>query len=122
MKIRILGNSIRFRLNKSEVAELCTNGKVSQRTVFKDTVFYYSVEVSTDHASLTAEFDGRGIKLYLPGDLAKHWDEDERVGFQDSVKVREGEELALLLEKDFTCLVPRGEDEPENYPNPKSSH
>ncbi len=120
MKIRILGNSIRFRLNKSEVTELCSGGKVSQRTVFKDSVFYYAVEVSTDHASLTAEFDGQGIKLYLPGKLAKHWDEDERVGFQASIEVAEGQELSLLLEKDFTCLVPRGEDESQNYPNPKS--
>ena len=122
MKIRILGNSIRFRLNKPEVEELCSNGKVGQRTVFKDNVFYYTVEVSTDHPAMTAEFDGQGIKLYLPGDLAKDWDEDERVGFQENIKVREGEELSLLLEKDFTCLVPRGEDESENYPNPKATH
>ncbi len=120
MKIRILGNSIRLRLNKPEVKELCTHGKVTQKTHFKDAVFYYAVELSSYHPSLTAEFDGIGIKLFLPETLASQWDKDDRVGFQATLKVKDGEELSLLLEKDFTCLVPRGEDESENYPNPKS--
>ena len=120
MKIRILGNSIRFRLNKPEVEQLCALGKVTQKTQFKDALFYYAVELSAEATSLSAEFDGKGITFFLPQTMAARWDKDDRIGFQATVNVNDQEALSLLLEKDFTCLVPRGEDESEHYPNPKS--
>jgi len=33
----------------------------------------------------------------------------------------EGDQLSILVEKDFACLAPReGEDETDMYPNPKA--
>jgi hypothetical protein len=51
--------------------------------------------------------------------MASNWDANDKVGFENTVSLKNGKTLHLLLEKDFTCLDDRGEDESDNYPNPK---
>ncbi|MFT5833421.1 MAG: hypothetical protein ACI97N_001048, partial [Cognaticolwellia sp.] len=45
---------------------------------------------------------------------------NNQVGFKYEMPLENGEILSLLLEKDFVCLDERGEDESDNYPNPKA--
>ena len=120
MKIRILGNSVRFRLTQSEVAELCNSGRVEEKTEFEETTFYYSVSLSESTDMLSAEFTNNHIALFLPNSEGSNWATDERVGFSRDMDTSGGGKLALLLEKDYACLEPRGEDESDQYPNPKA--
>lgn len=119
MKIRIRGNSIRFRLTKSEVKELCETGRCSETTNFGKGLFTYAVRVDDTVQQLQASLQPHGISMLVPPRLLNGWDQNEHVGFEDVVGLKYGEELHLLLEKDFVCLDERREDESDNYPNPK---
>ncbi len=120
MKIRIRANSIRFRLTKSEVEQLCTAGSVEESTAFLDKTFGYGVRISSEFEQLHASFKDNHITLYLPKTLGKDWYTNDQVGFEHTIELPEQQQLSLLLEKDFTCLSPRGEDETDNYMNPKA--
>ena len=119
MKIRIRGNSVRFRLTKPEVETLCTQGKVEETTSFPDRNFHYRVVLCDKNEQLSGNYDEDRITIYLPKSKAEGWATNDLVGFEYYLQLNSGEQLFLLLEKDFTCLTDRGEDESENYPNPK---
>ncbi|VAW14327.1 hypothetical protein MNBD_BACTEROID03-695 [hydrothermal vent metagenome] len=122
MKIRIKGNSVRFRLTRTEVSTLCTIGRIEEKTGFNDAEFNYAVQVVDNLGELNAEFKANIILLKLPKGLANGWDVNETIGFENKVTLDNGNELALLIEKDFTCLDNTIEDQSDNYPNPKSGH
>ena len=119
MKIRIRGNSVRFRLTRNEVEHLCREKSIEERTNFPNLDFIYEVKVSaTKH--LDIHFANNKISLQISEALLENWDTNNSVGFSHSVASSNGETIDLLLEKDFTCLEDRGEDESNNYPNPKT--
>lgn len=120
MKIRIKRNSIRLRLTKSEVAQLCANEFFEEKTKFLGQAFSYAVRLSSKHDALSASYKAHTITLYLPRTLGSNWDTTDRVGFENVYRLSSGEELSLLLEKDFACLDDRLEDQTDNYPNPKA--
>lgn len=119
MKIRIKGNSIRFRLTRSEVAELCEQGYYEESTVFDNATFAYGMRLDENVEGLSAELKANTITLKVPKKMAADWDANDMVGFENTVSLKNGNTLHLLLEKDFTCLENRTEDESDNYPNPK---
>ncbi|GGD39251.1 DUF7009 family protein [Muriicola marianensis] len=118
MKIRIKGNSIRFRLTKSEVETLCSKGKFLEETRFKTNVFCYAV-AKTPEPGMNAAFSELGITLYVNETWLEGWEKNEKVGFEAIESTDKGSTLHLLLEKDFVCLDRREEDQSDNYPNPK---
>ncbi|MFH6602646.1 DUF7009 family protein [Maribacter algicola] len=120
MKIRIKGNSIRFRLTRTEVKVLCTDGRFEERTEFDNTFFSYAVAISNEVRQLTARFNDNTITLLLPKNELGDWEANDEVGFQNMFRLDNGKELFLLLEKDFACLENTAEDQSDNYPNPKA--
>lgn len=114
MKIRIKGNSVRFRLTQSEVKQLCAKGSVEEQTNFGTTSFGYAVKITKDKDSLHAVFHSQKITLYLPEKWGKNWYHNATIGFE-----HHQDDLHLLIEKDFTCLDNTTEDQSDNYPNPK---
>tara|TARA_Y100001968_G_scaffold307582_1_gene325514 strand:- start:646 stop:1014 length:369 start_codon:yes stop_codon:yes gene_type:complete len=119
MKIRIKGNTIRFRLTQSEVRQLSETGTVTETTPFGPTTFSYQVALHPNISLLQANYTADRITLMVPDSMGKTWFHDENVGFENQMALSEGNTLHLLLEKDFTCLENRSEDESDNYPNPK---
>lgn len=119
MKIRIKGNSIRFRLTRSEVATFCEMGHYEEKTDFGDAVFKYALRMDEATDELLAGFKTNTITLRVPQKIGAGWDANHKVGFENTVRLGNGNELHILLEKDFACLDDRGEDESDNYPNPK---
>ena len=120
MKIRILGNSVRFRLTRSEVKTLCTKGYIENQTKFNTDVFTYAVRLVADSEKLNSQFRDNTITLNLPQSLGSNWHKTEQVGFSETTAFSNNGSLSLLLEKDFTCLDERLEDQSDNYPNPKA--
>jgi len=120
MKIRILGNSLRFRLTRSEVDTLCVKGYIEDRTIFNSVVFTYAVKMVTDSEQLTAQFRDNTITLNLPKSLGTNWHHTDKVGFSETMELKNNDILFVLLEKDFACLDERLEDQSDNYPNPKA--
>src|SRR5690242_16457404 len=114
MKIRIKGNSLRYRLTRSEVTRLGADGRLEERTEFAGKSLVYSIEqASQGTANLSAEFTGDKIVLHMPKEMINELVNTERVGFEE----RSGS-LSLLLEKDFVCIDRVEEDQSDNYPNP----
>ncbi|MDX1471601.1 MAG: hypothetical protein R3213_08910 [Flavobacteriaceae bacterium] len=119
MKIRIKGNSIRFRLTQSEVAQLCQQRKIHETTDLPSNTFTYGVEVIKGD-SLSADVNDNNIILKVPASHIEGWEKNQKVGFYHTFYTSNGKAVDLMLEKDFTCLDERGEDESDNYPNPKA--
>jgi hypothetical protein len=112
MKIRIKGNSIRYRLTRSEVAALGTAGILSERSQFASKTFVYAI-MTTNGDRLTADFIDDRIVLSMPGKMVEELVNTDKVGFSDL----DGP-VSLLIEKDFTCLDNVEEDQSDNFPNP----
>lgn len=121
MKIRIKGNSVRFRLTQTEVKTLCERDMVREKTQFNEAHFVYAVKASNDRDNLHASFFDQGIILFVPKSTLSDWYTNDEVGFYHSQILDNGQELELTLEKDFVCLDDRDEDESDNYPNPKAN-
>lgn len=101
MKLRIKGNSIRFRLGRSEVAALIGKGFLSEETRFtRDSAgsFYYGLILSDEVETVVAKFEGDRIAVVLPGGIARDWAGGSDVGI-GSVQ----DELKILVEKDYVC-------------------
>ena len=121
MKIRIRGNAVRFRLTKTEVETFSNTGLYEEKTVFGTKVFTYALRASNEHHDLYAEFVEDTIVMYLPSEASEGWAESKKVGFSRTLVLDNGQELSLLLEKDFVCLDETIEDQSDNYPNPRAA-
>jgi hypothetical protein len=112
MKIRICGNSIRYRLTRPEVEQFKASGVITAQTDFGNKMLTYTLRAG-EQSRLTATFIDDAINLVLPLHMADEWTNTERVGFEDTDGT-----LALSVEKDFKCLDNVTEDQSDNYPNP----
>ncbi|MCD2421411.1 hypothetical protein LQ567_01460 [Niabella pedocola] len=112
MKIRIKGNSLRYRLTRSEVAKLWKKGNLEEQTVFAGNTLIYAIE-NTKEAALSADFSGSKIVLSMPQTMIEALYNTDQVGFEDV-----SGNLHLLVEKDFVCIDNTAEDQSDNYPNP----
>jgi hypothetical protein len=118
MKIRIKGNSLRYRLTKSEVETFASTGYVEEKVNFGNSILHYSIKISTQD-QLSASFNGNEIALYFPSSFINSWINSDLTGFEYNMEVPgSGMPLYLLVEKDFTCLDQTNEDQSDNYPNP----
>lgn len=109
---------MRYRLTKTEVETFSKTGHYAETTHFNSRKFVYELRSKKNIDGLQADFIGNTITLYVPEKEAAHWADGPKVGFKDEFKLDSGELLSLLVEKDFTCLDERDEDESDNYPNP----
>jgi hypothetical protein len=112
MKIRIKGNSLRYRLTRTEVERFTRDGYLEDSTDFGPAQLTYSLQ-KTAAGQLWAFYENNNITLYMPDWMTKEWATTERVGFDNTENG-----LYLLIEKDFMCLDMVAEDQSDNYPNP----
>jgi len=112
MKIRIKGNSIRYRLTKTDVSTFDRDGYLEETTSFGTQVFKYALQRSPNGV-LTSDFDNSCITIYMPLEMAHEWTNTDRVGFEST-----NNQISLLIEKDFVCLDNITEDQSDNYPHP----
>jgi len=121
MKLRIEGNSIRLRLKRFEVEEVCRDGRVEQSLRLgpaSGQVLSYAFELRDDIDSMTLEAENGTIAVIVPKADAEGWDTNARVGFEGTHTFPDGATVDLLVEKDFKCLDRPDEEEPDSYPNP----
>lgn len=118
MKLRIKGNSLRYRITRGEMKRLEDTGSVEERVNFGVMTLTYAL-CKTDASVLSATFEANRITLYLPAELIEEWAHTDRVGFDRRIPLPDSDEsLYILVEKDFTCLDNVEEDQSDNYPNP----
>ena len=122
MKLRIRDNSVRVRLTRGEVDDLRDNGVVSARTGFPGSrEFQYRVESSPASVIPGAFFSDNVVTVRLPETTVLAWANSEQVSIAGEQRLDDGEQLMILVEKDFACLAPReGEDETDMFAHPDS--
>lgn len=122
MKLRIRDNSVRVRLTRGEVDDLRDNGVVSARTGFPGSrEFQYRVESSPASVIPGAFFSDNIVTVRLPETTVLAWANSEQVSIAGEQRLDDGEQLMILVEKDFACLAPRkGEDETDMFEHPDS--
>ena len=115
-------NSIRLRLTQSEIKHLSDLGQVTEMINFGAGFggeFTYSLRVDTNANDITANTRSGIITVVLPASIAESWIGTDQIGIEAEQKVGGGNELRLIIEKDFSCLSPRpGEDQSDSFPNP----
>jgi hypothetical protein len=119
VKLRIRADTLRLRLTRSEIDRLCEQGRVAQAIHFgPGSALEYAIELA-DAERVHARYEPSTITIVLPRAAALAWAGGEEVGISAIQPLPEGE-LALLIEKDFHCLVPRGEQDDDAFPHPKA--
>lgn len=121
MKLRIKGNSLRIRLNKSEVNEFVSMGYLEEHISFGNNKLIYALQSSNELKEMVATFEFNKISVIVPAILLVNWPENATVGFKATMPLTETDSLYLLLEKDFVCLDETIEDQSDNYENPNKS-
>jgi len=123
VKLRIRDNSIRLRLTRGEVDQLRDEGVVQAVTSFPGgREFRYEVESSPASVNPGAFLSDNKVTVRLPESAVGAWAASEQVSITGEQQHENGEQLSILVEKDFACLAPReGEDESDMYPHPAQS-
>jgi hypothetical protein len=125
MKLRIRGNSLRFRLTQGEVERLLAEGKVSESVHFSPALenrLIYSLETSPSTSKVFASFNNSEVNIAIPTAEASRWANTCQVGIEQTQSIGTEMALRIVIEKDFRCLQPRlEEDERDNFPNPEIS-
>jgi hypothetical protein len=106
MKLRIQGNSLRFRLSQSEVAALAFQGRVQESVQISPAasdLFIYSLETSPECKEVRAWHSDCRIGITLPDQLVQSWAATDQVGIEQIQPVGAGTYLRITVEKDFDC-------------------
>jgi hypothetical protein len=120
MKVRIKGDSIRYRLVKSEVKKFSEDGYVEEVINFPTQRLIYALASSLTEENLSTDFVGDKITVYFPEAECKSWYESDRITYKYTSALPNGNPLFILIEKDFVCLDHRDEDQSDNYQNPNT--
>lgn len=105
---------------RSEVDILAKDGLVSAKTEFPGgRSFAYVVESSPASVNPGALLSEHVLTVHIPELLVHEWASTEQVSIAGEQILDDGQNLHILVEKDFACLVPReGEDDSEMFSNP----
>jgi len=113
MKLRIQGNSLRFRLTRSEVARLHESAIVEETAHFSvESGLTYRIRKGAG-GDIRAELMEGAITVHVPSTVIDGWATSDDVG----INARDGQ-MRITIEKDFRCLTRREEDEADAYPHP----
>lgn len=119
MKLRIYRDSVRLRLNETEVARFAAAGSVCDTIDFGPGLrFSYTLESSRSAERLHVSYSPDSLRILVPSEVAEKWSHSDQVGITS-----EGSSPSLLVEKDFRCIhrEPGEEDDAASYPNPLES-
>ncbi|HWB53336.1 MAG TPA: hypothetical protein VG722_04060 [Tepidisphaeraceae bacterium] len=122
MKLRILDNSIRLRLSRSEVEQVASGQTVESQSALTPEPFRYRLTISMDQRELAVTFRSGTLTVLLPSKAARQWATTDQVSIECTCPASNGSEpILLLIEKDFKCLHgPAGESQEDCFPNPKA--
>lgn len=123
MKLRLRDNSVRLRLARGEVDAVKRDGLVSARTDFPGGPgLRYQLESSPAAVSPETLLSDNVLTVRLPETDVLAWATTDQVSIRGEQRLAGGDELTILVEKDFACLAPReGEDESDMYPHPAAA-
>jgi hypothetical protein len=116
MKLRCTHNSIRIRIRKSELLELSQNNNITETIAISPSItFSFGLEIANDVSTVHATFIENKIGVLLPVKEAKEWINTNQVGIEVNNVIGDGQNLHILIEKDFPCLDRPEEDKSDTF-------
>ena len=114
MKLRLQGNSVRFRLTRSEVERLRDAGLVEESVDFgAGEVLAYRLQTRLEPGPVEAAYRQGIVTVSLSRESARAWAGSDEVGLYSQFGA-----VAVSIEKDFRCLTRPRDDERDAYPHP----
>jgi len=121
VKLRIHGNSLRLRLNRTDIEIFQQTGIREEQVRFDSgACLIYALEAATVTA-IESEFSGNAIWVRVPVQMARAWATSDQVSLSADSPTDNGP--SVLIEKDFQCLHREGENEQDDadaFPNPEA--
>jgi len=118
MKLRILGNSLRLRVTRSEFERIAAGEEVTESVAFAPgSRLRYGV-VAGGVPEVTATFADRELRVVLPEAAVERWRDPSEVAIRAMRPAGGGEMLTISVEKDYQCIGPVEEDQSDMFPNP----
>lgn len=103
MKLRILDDSLRIRLERSELKQLMATGTVERRIRFGEGIeLTYALRTAARVGTMRATFNANRIEVLIDTDQARAWARSNQVSLE-SMQAHEGGSMRILIEKDFPC-------------------
>jgi hypothetical protein len=124
LKLRIQGNSLRFRLSRSDLATLVDAGSL-------EATIYFGRQESEKLAYLLAHESSQAVEVrctpqrlmvVLPSDAVRIWSATGQVGISAEVDLGLRGTLSVLVEKDFACLDRGAEANADTFDHPLAAH
>ena len=114
MKLRFEKNSARYRMKKTEVAQLKLEGLVRETISFRNATFVYELRIH-DITEITAAFLDNLLTISIPENVANDFVSTDQVGIYHSIRVNDNEILNIIIEKDFPCKDGPEEDRSDKF-------
>ena len=108
MKLRIEDDTLRLRLSENEVREFAAIGRVAAVVHFgpgpgQQLTYALELAPATDALAVRVRYDGAGLTVMVPHDVAIAWTTTEQNGFSENLPLAEAQRLRILVEKDLDC-------------------
>ncbi len=120
MKLRIHRNSLRLRLNRSDVEQFRKTGICAAVIRFDPaSQLTYTLETSSNWREMEARYNQDCIRVLLPLEMAEKWAGSDQVSLSLERDANSGP--SLLVEKDFQCLHSDERnlsEDADSFPNP----
>ncbi len=123
MKMRIKGNSVRFRLTQSEVASLVESGRIADTIHFatdNSARITFGIQVEDVPADARINFTPTRVIVFIDRNQVQDWFGSDRVGIYAAVDLGSKGKLDILIEKDFACLDLSDAANEDTFPNPNA--
>lgn len=117
MKLRLRGNSVRLRVNQSEVTRLARGNALQERIVFPGgSGLSYVLQTCAEPGGRASFFEGT-IRISAPNDEVQDWAaSSDSVGIYFDLRTG-GSILKIAIEKDLECVDgPVEERDPDAFP------
>ncbi len=105
MKLRIQGNSLRFRLSEAEVTQFADMGQVEEIIVFSpdETNALRYILQQTSNKEVNVRFTSNTITVSIPEKMAQKWTNTDLIGFDDLIDLGNEKQLRIVIENDLDC-------------------
>ncbi len=124
MKLRIKGNSVRWRVSRSELA------KLERGDVIEDTVHFsprpearltYRLQPARQPEPVRVEWASQTLTVVLSEQQIRSWSKETEIGIYDSIDLGMHGSLQVAIEKDFACIDRTDEENADTFANPHTA-
>jgi hypothetical protein len=117
VKIRIKGNSIRFRLTQTEMGQLAAGLALRDAVEFSPSARLVWLLEPASVAAIESSFDDATVSVRLPQSDVAAWSSSDNEGMYGTCGT-----LQIAVEKDFACQHRTGSpEESDAFPRPGES-